>query len=143
MNLDELRQLSSTDGVMQLTSPPLSVSERHIPTKSGDPGCHLWVIDQSGIPFILEHVLLARPLASGRVTHTNLTGGAPASCGGEIWFDPADDALIYVNSCSGRYGPNSLYKLEHAVEVIRQLGYNTESFGWDFDADKPAKVLRR
>ncbi|HUT54073.1 MAG TPA: hypothetical protein VM658_11845 [bacterium] len=138
-----MRKLTSSDGVKLLTAPPASVSERRIPMKSGDPGCHLWVIDQSGIPYILEHALVTRPLQSGRVTHTNLTGGAPASCGGEIWFDPADEVLVYINGCSGRYGPDNSRKLEDAVEVVRQLGYNVPSFGWDSDADKPAKVLRR
>jgi len=142
-NDDECRLLSSKDGVQLLAAPPMTIDERHVPRRKGDPGCHLWVIISADCPFILERAVVTPPLQSGSVKHSNLTGGGPASCGGEIWFDPADESLTYVNGCSGRYGPCTTRELEDAVDAIRFLGYQAESFGWDDQANKPAMVLRK
>jgi hypothetical protein len=60
-----------------------------------------------------------------------------------MWFDPADEALLYLNGCSGRYGPRTPEELEDTVDMARSIGYNVVSFGWDQDAGMPAKVLRR
>ena len=82
------------------------------------------------------------PLASGKVKHTNLTGGQPASCGGELWFEAPYAKRLYVNGCSGRYGPQTAQQLEDAISVFRGLGYEVISFEWDTEANQPAKVLR-
>jgi hypothetical protein len=144
VNNDELRLLSEADGVRELSPPPIAVEEQKVPEMKGDPGCHLWVFTSSArCPFINEHAVVTPPLESGCVKHTNLTGGAPACCGGELWFDPADETLVYVNGCSGRYGPQSAAELEDAVSAIFSLGYKAASFGWDAQANRPAMVLRR
>ena len=51
-----------------------------------DPGryTYLWVMDNLGIPYIIERPLLI--LNGSHPKHTNLTGGADAYLGGEIWF---------------------------------------------------------
>ena len=106
-------------------------------------GKHLWVFFESAIPYVLEAAPKASPaLTSGVGKHTNLTGGAPASSGGELWVDPASANLIYVNGASGRYGPTSPAALEDAVAVFHGRGFEVVSFGWDDDAGKPARVLR-
>jgi hypothetical protein len=110
------------------------------PEKKGDPGCHLWVIDASGVPYILERAPVAPALAGGRVKHTNITGGGPAACGGELWFETP--TRLYVNGCSGRYGPAAPKQLDDAAEVFRDMGYEVISFGWDPATDRPAMVLR-
>jgi len=140
-NSDELRMLTAQDGVLTLKRPPVTASEKAVPKRKGDPGCHLWVFRPQEIPYILERAPAANHLESSVVKHTNLTGGAKASCGGELWVDPADDNLIYVNGCSGRYGPLTRSQMEHAVEVFDHLGHQIRSFGWDDDANQPEVVL--
>ena len=123
-------------------APPAEARERHVPRKKGDPGCHLWVIRESGVPFILERADVVSRLKSGVVKHTNLTGGRDASCGGELWVDPVDAGSLYVNGCSGRYGPETATQMSDAALAIRSLGFRVESFGWDDDANRPAAVRR-
>ena len=142
LNGDENRQLTAQDGVRILVWPPPLGVERKVPTKSGDPGCHLWVIVPNQIPFLAEKAPISPPLTSGVVKHTNLTGGNPACCGGEVWFDPAFENLLYVNGCSGRYGPDTPEQLVAVEDVFRALGYSVSGFGWDPDAHRPAKVFR-
>ena len=48
-NEDELRHLGPPDGVRFLRAPPPEADERRVPARKGDPGCHLWVIDGSGM----------------------------------------------------------------------------------------------
>src|SRR5438876_31502 len=84
-NEDEARQLTDADGVKRLEVRPHAFSSCNVPSKKGDPGCHLWVIHSHGVPYILEVAPIAPALQSGRVTHTNLTGGGNASSGGEVW----------------------------------------------------------
>ena len=97
-----------------------------------------------GVPYIHERALTVRPpLETGVAKHTNLTGGAPASCGGELWIDPVDPRRLYVSGASGRYGPDSEQQLNDAVDVMRGRGFLVESFGWDAETNLPARVYRR
>lgn len=145
-NADELRLLDGVNGVQDLATRSahrIQDGRRQVPQRSGDPGCYLWVVIPTRIPFIFERETVIPPLQSGAVKHSNLTGGQPASCGGEVWFDPADEDQIYVNGCSGRYGPKSSDELDDVVAVYQGTGYRVTSFGWDNEAHKPAMVLRR
>jgi|SRR6478752_2733753 len=141
-NEDERRHLGEADGVRELAGPPAFASERNVPSRKGDTGCHLWVIQHTSIPYVCEYEQVVPPLQSGRVTHTNLTGGGAASFGGELWIDPIDDNHLYVNGCSGRYGPQTETQLNDAVVVLETRGYAVTSFGWDHDTAAPAMVLR-
>ena len=144
-NQDQLRLLSQEEGVAVLDTPPAASEERHVPGDASaiDRGRHLWTFFQSEVPYVLETAPHANPaLKSGVAKHTNLTGGAPASCGRELWIDPADDGKLYVNGASGRYGPTTPAQLQDAVAVFRHLGFVVTSFGWDHDTDLPARVLR-
>ena len=138
---DEDRLLGSADGVNRLGPPPPVTTHRARPAKKGDPGCHLWVFDTAGVPYILERASVTPALKAGAVKHSNLTGGGPAACGGEIWFDPAADDDIIINGCSGRYGPRTPSELQAAEEVFKSFGYTVHSFGWSFDANRPAMVF--
>ena len=62
---------------------------------------YVWVIDATGIPFILERGLCA--LKGRSPKHSNLTGGKPASMGGELWF--RTESSLYLSGGSGRYRP--------------------------------------
>jgi hypothetical protein len=140
-NADETRPLAPADGLRRLGTAPADNESWYQPASKGDPQCHLWVIDTSGIPYILESIEIMPPLASGRVTHTNLTGGLTASCGGELWFDTPRARRLYLNGCSGRYGPTTPEQMADAVRVFEALGFQVVSFGWDYGADKPRTVL--
>lgn len=141
-NDDELRLLAEADGVLALDVAPAA------PSTTGDPSDlsarHLWVIWPAGVPYILERApAVSPPLQSGVAKHSNLTGGGAASCGGELWVDPVDPSKLYVNGASGRYGPKTPQQLVDAVVLIRDRGFQVESFGWDADTNLPARVYRR
>ena len=142
-NDDELRKLVESDGVRWITDAPAkNPVGTGRPESSASVGCHLWVFDAGGIPHILERAPVSPPLQSGKAKHTNLTGGAPASCGGEMWFETEASTRIYVNGASGRYGPTSAEQLEDAIRVFSALGYDVVSFGFDQDAGRAHRVLR-
>lgn len=141
-NEDEVRRLNQADGVRHLEKPPAEADHRGVPEKKGDPGCHLWVVSEEGVPYLLERAAVASELKSGVVKHTNLTGGGLAASGGELWVDPADDGRLYLNGCSGRYGPTTEDQLTDVVRLVAALGFYVESFGWDHDANRPSMVRR-
>jgi len=140
--MDELKKLNPSDGVKILCNAPADNDEGYIPAKKGDPGCHLWVITSTDVPYILERQQVSPALETGVVKHTNLTGGGIACCGGELWFETPNAKKIYINGLSARYGPESQQQLTDAVEVFEQMGYNVVNFGWDKGANLPHMVLR-
>ncbi|HSN97659.1 MAG TPA: hypothetical protein VLS89_05150 [Candidatus Nanopelagicales bacterium] len=140
---DELRKLTEEDGVVLLSSSPFP---EPVPGNPGYPeGRHLWVILPERLPVLQETAPRVRPppLQSVRAKHTNLTGGDPACCGGELWIDAASPDLLYVNGGSGRYQPRSPAELADVVQVFEGIGYRVVSAGWDEDNDKPARVFRQ
>lgn len=140
-NTDECRHLVLADGVLDLDPAPAHSPVTGLPADLG--ACHLWVIWPQGAPYVPERAGGVQvPLESGVAKHTNLTGCAPASCGGELWIDPVNPKKLYVNGCSGRYGAQTLKQLDDAVSLLQSLGYSVVSFGWDDETNLPAKVLR-
>ena len=141
-NEGELRHLGASDGVLELSGAPANTETQGGPD---DPSaCHLWVIWPEGVPYILERAPLVQPpLQTGKAKHSNLTGGADASCGGELWVDPVDASKLYVNGASGRYGPRTAKQLEDAVALFRSRGFTVESFGWDELNGRAWRVFRR
>lgn len=140
---DQLRELNAEDGVVFLNGAPFP---RPLSGTPGYPqGKHLWVIVPGALPVILETAPNVRPppLSSGVAKHTNLTGGRPASCGGELWVDAVDAGMLYVNGGSGRYGPRTPEELADAVSAFESLGFRVESAGWSEDNDLPARVFRK
>ena len=90
----------------------------------GKHGLYLWVIDQNGLKILLE----ATPnLASERgiVCHTNITGGAPALQGGELWF--GEDSKLYLNYQSGRYGAATDVQRQAVLDYFAAVGYEVVS----------------
>jgi hypothetical protein len=146
---DEKRLLNSSDGVQEFEDAPCSVvTQDMVPsTKNLDKDKEknkekkfLWVIRESDIPFIREHTTVTPLLSSGRCTHTNLTGGADAYCGGEVWF--ASERRLILNGGSGRYPPKEPDELDVVVVSFEQAGYRVWSMGWDDGIDQPARVLK-
>lgn len=98
---------------------------------------YLWVIDDTGIPYIFE---IRYPLLENTVPkHTNLTGGAPAYMGGELWFFTSES--IYFSGGSSRYAPRNAEHLDDAATVFEDYGYEVYCLGWDPEEDKALRGL--
>ena len=134
-------QLDASDGVRFLElAPATDIRIGHPPARQDTLGAHryLWVIDDRGIPFIIERSI--SELDGNLPKHSNLTGGAEAYVGGEIWF--ASPTSIYLSGGSGRYGPVNGAQLEDAVRVFESFGYAVTSLGWNYDVDQPLRTWR-
>jgi hypothetical protein len=100
---------------------------------------HLWLICVDDVKTALEVGLLGQGTKRGRLAHTNLSGGAHAHCGGELWF--VSESTMYVNGGSGRYAPQSSEELDDSIAGFVKAGYTVCSFGWN-ELGRPARVLR-
>ena len=142
-NSDETIALTEADGLIDFPRPGFpDYLAGNPPSGTGSPGNHtfLWVIEKNRIPVIIELCNAGRRLQSRVIKHTNLTGGARAYCGGEIWF--TDDRSFYLSGGSGRYPPRSEQELEAVVNIFASCGYGVTGLGWDHDTDAPARFLR-
>lgn len=101
---------------------------------------YLWVIMPDSIPYILEEAAIKDSLESKRVTHTNLSGGNDAHCGGELWVKDAQSFVI--SGGSGRYRPRSKTELDHITSSFRGCGFRVASLGWDEEISGPVRYLR-
>ena len=88
---------------------------------------YIWVIDQYGIPYVLDTALAE--LGGCCPKHTNLTAGGSAYVGGEMWFETVD--ALWVSGGSGRYHPVSEDQLVDSMRVFQDFGYSVRSLGWD------------
>lgn len=95
----------------------------------------LWVIRETDVVHAHEFCDFGKSLQTGVIKHTNLTGGEPAYCAGELLF--IDERTIVVNGCSGRYGPTSEAEMLEAAKSFRNSGYNVWSQGFDEEVDRP------
>ena len=98
---------------------------------------YLWVIDARGIPYILEAPL--QVIGSTLPKHSNLTGGAEAYLGGEMWF--TSTVALYISGGSGRYPPVNATQLEEATRVFESFDYEVTSLGWDYQKDEARRRL--
>lgn len=136
-NSDEIRQMTLADGMNEFpqAQAPASIFARHMSvpsTHSNAPEArHLWVIRSQDFPVALEDCPWGKALQSGRIKHSNLTGGDPAHSGGEIWF--IDDDKVAINAASGRYGADSEQEFAQIVDALRRSGYRVASMGFDLD----------
>ena len=107
-----------TDGGL----PPDCVKvQKDVARRQGKEGRYLWIIDTSGLRVMKEDI--ANPFAlKGCMCHTNITGGAPALQGGELWF--GDDGALYINNKSGRYGASTSEQEEAVLEYFMSIGHN-------------------
>ena len=137
----ELAPVGDDDGMMRLNeipkAPPLG-EPRRSHQESGR-NCHLWVIDERGRVGISESPIPR--LGSGKLHHTNLTGGGKASLGGEIWF--ASPEQIYLSGSSGRYPPVGPNHLEEAEQLFRDVGFEVIALGWDEEVNQPQRVWKQ
>lgn len=138
---DELRQISSSEGLEELASPPSSALTGVPPRNQGASGTakYLWAIAPGAVPFALEDLPGAR-LARGRLSHTNLTGGGLAHCAGEMWF--TEPSRLIINGGSGRYPPRSEAELQGVARSFKSTGFEIAHMGWDVGVNRAARYLR-
>lgn len=139
-NKDELIPIPSTEGLalfpdgvrhgVHLSDVPRSVSERG--------NTYLWVVAANDVPFALESIEFGKKLESGKIKHTNLTGGSNAHCGGELWF--IEDKKLLLSASSGRYGPQSEQEMDDVALAFKNEGFEVASLGFD-ESGYPCTVL--
>jgi hypothetical protein len=136
-NADELKLMLARDGMYELPLPPAQATQfprvKAVPTTraTAPPGRHLWVIRPADMPVALEACAWGTTLQSGCIKHSNLTGGADAHSGGEMWFTGEDH--IAINAASGRYGAQSEQEFDVIVDALRRAGFYVASTGFDID----------
>ena len=143
---DESLQMTVQDGLCVLPDAPCPFAEcvsnpEDYDSVQRENGLYLWVIDPCQVLCMKELAPIGQSLSQGKIKHTNLTGGAPACSGGEMWFS-ANDA-IYVSGCSGRYGPSSEDELFASAHVFKRKMYKTCCLGWDDGIGRAALVYRK
>ncbi|UUQ67771.1 hypothetical protein NLK61_14425 [Pseudomonas fuscovaginae UPB0736] len=100
---------------------------------------YLWAIGLDKVPVAIESLEFGKMLKTPVIKHTNLTGGARAHCGGELWFVAEKSMLI--GGSSGRYGPKSDQELVDAVASFKCEGFQVASMGFDEETGEPNTVL--
>jgi len=107
----------------------------------------LWVVRENDAVHAAENCDFGQRLGNGRIKHTNLTGGHPAFCAGELLW--ADNRRVLISGCSGRYGPRNSTELQSAAVAFTNAGYSVWSTGYDegtgfcfkFGASIPIEVV--
>jgi hypothetical protein len=136
-NDDQLVLVPPEKGMYELPPPPIDpeLFPRHtsmpLTAETAVEARHLWVIRPSDVPVALEFCFWAESLEDKKLKHSNLTGGAMAHSGGEIWF--IDEDRIAINANSGRYGAANNSEFTNIVEALRRCGYYVASMGFDLD----------
>lgn len=142
----QLERLNLQTGLMILDVPPaVDVFFTDPPTYEkahSNVALYLWVIcpDIPGVLIANEKAPRAINPDRTRVCHTNLTGGADASGGGEMWFQDANTLLL--NGCSGRYRLRCKGALDEAARVFARYGYKVGHMGMSKGTGKPRKCAR-
>jgi hypothetical protein len=95
----------------------------------------LWVVRDADVVHADELCGWGQALETGKIKHSNLTGGAPAYSGGELIA--LNDNTIVLNGCSGRYGPQSAAEMQRVAEAFTKSGYYVWSCGFDEEAGRP------
>lgn len=140
-NDDELILVTPENGRMRWQDGPGVSSEQSAPPSidQNDPMLKLWVVDSDDVPYVLERNAFGANLETGRLKHSNLTGGADAHCGGELVIVAKN--VVAINGSSGRYGPNSRRELDAVVAAFRASGYGVWNFGYDEGSNRPLNFL--
>lgn len=137
---DETRPLTEAEGLRELAAPPCTdvlLGSPKDPPNEAAATKYLWVVGQNRVPFALD---LSPGFERGRLSHTNLTGGADAHCGGEVWFSAP--STIIINGGSGRYPPRTPDELDEVARAFKATGYKVAHMGWDAETNTPARKFR-
>lgn len=142
-NVDELRLLTATEGLQDLTIAPTQSAILGIPPSlqsASGTNKYLWVVMAAAVPIATEQPKEGVSLSRGYLSHTNLTGGMVAHCGGELWF--TDDSSVIINGGSGRYPPRGEAELREIASSFKTAGYRTASMGWNEETNQSFRTLR-
>src|ERR1700680_2268179 len=132
-NAGQMIQMIVSDGLFEMPAAPANSADFPRPQSLPDSherapdARHLWVIRAVDFPVALELCEWGQQLDDKKLKHSNLTAGAPAHSGGEIWF--IEENRIALNANSGRYGAESEEEFQHIVNTLRNCGFHTASMG--------------
>lgn len=101
---------------------------------------YLWVVTPTEVVFALESGPAGKATSRKRLAHTNLTSGAAAHSGGELWF--ADKTRLVFSGASSRYRPRSAAEMEELRSSFESAGYKPFSLGWSEELNAPRRVWR-
>ncbi len=141
-NKDQVKQMSPADGLLDWVDGnglPRAAPPAPLLDSSHVEQAELWVVRVHDVVHAPERCLFGRTLESGVIKHTNLTGGSPAFCGGELLL--LDTDTVVVNGRSGRYGPRTREELDSATKAFAESGYGVWSMGFDDEANRPAPFV--
>ena len=100
---------------------------------------HFYLVGSHVSTFALESGPHGESLHSGYVKVTNLTGGRPAHCGGELWFtDPS--TIIFTGSAG--YPVRGQKELDDLARAFERAGFDGGHMGFDAEVGMPSRVLR-
>ena len=139
---DEMIQIGFDEGLEIWNDGPLASghdattdSEKRVLSSDDLKATRLWVVREDDVVHAPEDCAFGKAKSRGVVKHSNLTGGAPAFCGGEVIF--VSDREIVVSGDSGRYHPRSETEMTTVAQCFKRSGYAVWSMGYDADADRP------
>lgn len=142
-NADETIQMTIEHGLQTLHDGPVVPIAGIPPTPTLDDTMEndkrLWTVRATDVVHALENCHYGTTLLTGKIKHTNLTGGAVAFCGGELLF--LSEGTIVVNGDSGRYGPRSEAEMNEVAKAFRDSGYDVWCAGYDDETNSPFPLL--
>lgn len=126
---DEFKLIDAPD-LVHLCDGPGADAPGNPPEIGREPdGVKLWAVRPDDVVHALEVCDIAGSLNDGVIKHTNLTGGEPAHCAGELLV--LDEATLVVNGGSGRYGPTSEAEMLAVVKAFKDSGYGVWYYAYD------------
>lgn len=140
---DEQRLIAEEEGLESFRIAPAEGLVTGPPPRSGDEGQErkfLWAVCAAHVPIALENGENRAVLGRGYLSHTNLTGGDAAYCGGELWFE--SETVVILNGGSSRYMPRDADELESVCMAMKACGYSVGHMGWDEGIGGFARYLR-
>jgi hypothetical protein len=138
--LSQMTQMMPQDGLQVLQDGPAARTSAtsvapQISEVDDRSNISLWVVRPTDVVHARENCVFGESVHGRKVKHSNLTGGNPAHCAGEILFH--SDVVVVINGDSGRFGPRSIEEM-NAVEIaFAKSGYEAWTTGWDSAANKP------
>ena len=126
---DELVLIDESAGLLNISLAPMQKVPFAMAPKSMNEGKDtkfLWVILLNDLPIALENGSNRQCLSRGYLSHTNLTGGAEAFAGGELWFQSG--SAIVINGASSRYRPRELGELELVGKSLKNWVHPTKAY---------------
>ncbi|NEV77829.1 hypothetical protein DYI24_12340 [Rhodopseudomonas sp. BR0C11] len=137
-NEDQTRPMTASDGLRLWQDGPVNGKSKATgspPMIEPDQDTMLWVVGRTDVVYAPERSEFSAGLKSLVIKHSNLTGGKPAFCGGELL--QIDERTVVVNGRSGRYGPKTAGELDNIAGCFRASGYDVWNMGYDEEAGYP------